>query len=210
MFHIFYSSLEQYYTNGSIDLTSATDFFFKELLNKVLVLLDPSLRSEQGFLNCTSANIDIIKPFGNIRTRLTSQLKSSLFVARTLTEALKVAHNFTTFLIEKLPTSHCFEDFRKIQVCPICQGISNATMCKKTCESVLHSCMLSLTAVDKQWNDYLQQLIRLSLVMEGPYNFEAVAGTLSYDLSNAVMELQRNLSFVLKKVWLREFMLYCD
>lgn len=201
MFQAFFSTLEDYYRNGNVSLTNATEAFFDVLLRKVLVLLKPTLNGSHGFLNCVSNKIgSIYYPFVKNRMDLTSQLKSSFTASRRFVEGLKVARNVAASLINRRQTRNCFESFTKIRHCSICRGIPNTMVCKGSCENVLQSCFPAATAVDAVWNDFFDQLNLLSIAMEGPYNIEVFAGKFSYDISNVIMNLQNNVGVILKKV----------
>ncbi len=200
IFDDFFSTLDNYYLNGDIDLDHSFNLFFQRIQNTMIILLDKNLANAPGFLNCTSKNIDKIKPFGHYQAQISNQLKSSLVHARTLVVGLQAGSNVTASIIKYLSRNECREGFTKIQHCSVCEGIPDAMMCNATCHNLLQSCFVIDPHFDTYWSDFIRGMYLLSTGLDGQYDIEAVVGQLVYDISGAIMEFQNNFIKVFAKV----------
>ena len=200
IFDDFFSTLEMYYANGSIDLDKSFNLFFQRIQSTIIVLINKNFANKPGFLNCTSKNIDKIQPFGHYQQRISVRLKSSLAHARTFVVGLKTGSNVTASIINYFSRNECGEALTKIQHCSVCEGIPNAMVCNATCNNMLQSCFKIYPQMDAYWNEFIRGVYMLSTGLDGQYDIEAVFGQLGYDISSAIMEFQNNFLRVLTKV----------
>lgn len=202
IFDDFFSTLDEYYVNGDIDLDRSFNLFFQRIQTTMFILISEKFGGKLSleFLNCTSKRVDKIKPFGLYQRQISSQLKSSLVMARTFVLGLQAGSNVTASIISYLSRNECREGFTKIQQCSVCEGIPDAMVCNATCHNLLQSCFSLDPLFDTYWNDFIRGLYVLSIGLDGQYDIEAVFGQLSFDISNAIMEFQSNYIQVLAKV----------
>ncbi|XP_028405563.1 glypican-6-like [Dendronephthya gigantea] len=199
IFDDFFSTLEEYYLNGDVDLDKSFNLFFQRIQSTMLKLLKSNLSNNPGFLSCTSDRIKEIKPFGNYQMQITNQLKSTLVYARTFVVGLQAGSNMTQSVINYLSRDECREVFTKMQYCSVCEGIPNALVCNATCHNLLQSCFVLDALLESQWNGFIRGVYLLSEGLDGRYDIEAVFGQLSYDISSAIMEFQRKFSTIFVK-----------
>lgn len=88
LFTDLFKDLEEYYSNGGVNLGEALDGFFQRLYQKMFIVLNSQYTFDKAYLQCISENMDKLKPFGDIPDKLKIEVKRSFIATRTFIQAL--------------------------------------------------------------------------------------------------------------------------
>lgn len=84
-----FNSLDNYYINGRVRISTIMESFFACLYQKIFQVLNPAFSFPASYLKCATDQLAPLKPFGDVPEKLTQEIKDSFIAARTFIQALR-------------------------------------------------------------------------------------------------------------------------
>lgn len=184
----FYSKLRKYYSTGGLDLKDVVTEFFRAILKKVFLLLNRDVKVD---IDCVGSTLETESPFGSVPRTLSVQVVRSFIAARTFVYGFHTGNMVIHLLTKRRLTEKCLKSVTKMTQCSLCQGHDHLKPCAGYCKNTYRDCFAPLMELEQVWDDYLEHMTYLSLKLEGPYNIDAVAGDLPYQISSGIMNFQQ-------------------
>lgn len=126
---------------------------------------------------------------------LSEPLRRSTSVARALVRSLTLAARAMDTVSVVQPTEACVSALLRLTYCAHCDGHVTARPCRPFCYTVLRSCLLELTSVDRHYSAFITALHHTAEHTTGQYDLEQTSGLLPtrlYDsLRDTVSALRR-------------------
>ncbi|KAH7642510.1 glypican-like protein [Dermatophagoides farinae] len=199
IFNNMFHNLEQYYNDGQLDLTMAMKEFFNLLYKKMFEELNAQYAFDANYLNCTVEHMEEMMPFGELPQKLIVQVRRSFVAIRTFVQALRYGSDILKTIIE-LPTSTtCENRLHSLSYCYGCINGHHSTannvnvICQSTCMNFLEKCCLQChNNLNKEWNKYLNDMIRLASRLKTSFNIEHIVSPIHIQISDAIMNFQEN------------------
>lgn len=88
IFTTLFDSLEQYYLNGKVRLTKSMENFFLALYQKIFQAYNLGYEFDSKYLDCTSAQLNQLRPFGDMPDKMIIGIRHGFLAARTFNQAL--------------------------------------------------------------------------------------------------------------------------
>lgn len=196
-----FAALERYYGDGQADLEAVMHHFFTTLYKHMFMVLNSQHRFDKDYLKCVAKHMEGLRPFGDVPTKLTQQLRRSFVATRTLLQALRHGAELSRSLKEvELPGS-CSGIVTRMLECNKCQALPRLKPCNAMCGSVLHVCLSQYGVLDPEWQQYISRLTDLIGRLEGSFNIESVVSPINVKISDAIMNFQDNGYDVSQKVF---------
>ncbi|XP_014246357.1 glypican-6 [Cimex lectularius] len=193
--------LEKYYARGQVDLTETMDNFFSTLYQKMFTVLNAQYHFDNKYLECVTDKMRELKPFGDVPSKLTNQLKRSFVATRTFVQSLTLAGNIVNNIQNLAMTASCNRAVAKMTQCPACSGLKELKPCSNYCTNVMKGCLAYHSQFDTSWNLFITQLDRVIERLLGPFNIEMVVEPINLKISDAIMNFQENAQPVSQKVF---------
>ncbi|XP_060082716.1 glypican-6-like [Ylistrum balloti] len=187
-----FKDLRSYYKGTDISLFDALDNFFRNLLRKMFMLLNPTLVIDESFLRCVTSQMNKLKPFGDTPQQLSLKIKRSFVAARTFVQGLAIGRDVVLEVLKIPPTEACTKALMKMMYCPHCRGLTQTKPCNNYCLNTMKGCLAHHAELNQLWNDYIEAMKQLATRLEGPFNIESVVDPIDVQISNAIMTLHDN------------------
>ncbi|TNN73084.1 Glypican-4 [Liparis tanakae] len=91
--------------------------------------------------------------------------------------------------------SECVRGLMRQWYCPLCRGLPSLRPCHSLCLNVMKGCLANQGDLDTEWNNFIDALYQVSEKLEGPFNMELAADSISVKVSEAIMHMQENSVF---------------
>lgn len=192
IFTTLFNNLLDYYKGTDKSLTDTLNEFFKTLLKKMIELLNPTHEFNDQYLQCLSSKMDQLKPFGDVPTKLSSQVKRSFIAARTFVQGLAIGRDVIAEVAKLRPTDACTQALMRMSYCPQCRGLTQTKPCNNYCLNTMKGCLAYHSELNGIWNEYIEAMKQLAARLEGPFNIESVVDPIDVKISDAIMILQEN------------------
>ncbi|CAL8307152.1 unnamed protein product [Arctogadus glacialis] len=108
-------------------------------------------------------------------------------------------HNFLAILLSA--GSECARALMRQWYCPLCRGVPTLRPCHSLCLNVMKGCLANQADLDTEWNNFVDALYQVSEKLEGPFNMELAAESISVKVSEAIMHMQENSVSISTKVF---------
>eukprot|EP00064_Thunnus_orientalis_P013982 superscaffoldBa00002361_g14023 len=181
--HVFqelFVELRRYYSGqfrGSVSLTEVFSDFWSRLVERVFSLVNPQYQFSEDYLECVSKHAEQLQPFGDVPRKLRVQVSRAFIAARALSQGLATGRD----IVNK--ATKCF-------LLPfITPPMSTAP--EPVSPSLFSHC--SSLFIPPLFIRYA--LYQVSEKLEGPFNMELAADSISVKVSEAIMHMQENSVF---------------
>mgnify|MGYP001207628962 FL=1 len=91
IFDMYFSALEDYFRYGHVDVAQVTQEFFQTIFQKMFMAMNPQYEYSEQYQRCIKAQMESVKPFGEVPEKLASSLKRSLVATRILHKSVQSA-----------------------------------------------------------------------------------------------------------------------
>ncbi|KAG9508799.1 Glypican-6, partial [Fragariocoptes setiger] len=190
-----YENLENYYATGGVKLNDAMQSFFNRLYQKMFQVLNMQYDFSPAYLNCTSQQLDKLRPFGAVPDKLITEIKQSFIATRTFVQALNNGIDVIKNLIALGPSAQCNTLLQRVHqlVATSPQAVASRPICVSHCEQIWTKCYNKLNVdLDREWNSYVEALSSLANKMRTSWNIEIVVKPIDIRVSEAIMNFQEN------------------
>uniref|UniRef100_A0A3B4ZAR9 Glypican 2 n=1 Tax=Stegastes partitus TaxID=144197 RepID=A0A3B4ZAR9_9TELE len=185
--HVFqelFVELRRYYSGGSVSLTEVLSDFWSRLVERVFSLVNPQYQFSEDYLECVSKHAEQLQPFGDY-----------------LTAPSFVIFLIPCFVFQLTADSECVRGLMRQWYCPLCRGMPSLRPCHSLCLNVMKGCLANQADLDTEWNNFIDALYQVSEKLEGPFNMELAADSISVKVSEAIMHMQENSVGISSKVF---------
>ncbi|KAL1449650.1 hypothetical protein WDU94_002135 [Cyamophila willieti] len=186
---------------GNVDLIEVMDKFFSVLYQKMFTVLNAQYTFDDKYLVCVSEHMKDLKPFGDVPSKLSVQLKRSFVATRTFQQSLNVAGDIVHNMINMPISLECARSMTKMAGCPMCQGYPNLKPCYNYCANVMKGCVAFQSELDREWNSFVDAIEKIAERLLGPFNIEMVVEPINIKISEAIMNFQENSQHVSQRVF---------
>uniref|UniRef100_A0A8D8U7X6 Glypican-4 n=2 Tax=Cacopsylla melanoneura TaxID=428564 RepID=A0A8D8U7X6_9HEMI len=201
LFTDLFEELEKYFSKGNVDLIEVMDNFFSILYQKMFTVLNAQYTFDDKYLVCVSEHMKDLKPFGDVPSKLSVQLKRSFVATRTFQQSLNVAGDIVHNMINMPISLECARSMTKMAGCPMCQGYPNLKPCYNYCANVMKGCVAFQSELDHEWNVFVDAIEKIAERLLGPFNIEMVVEPINIKISEAIMNFQENSQHVSQRVF---------
>uniref|UniRef100_A0A665WNR7 Glypican 2 n=1 Tax=Echeneis naucrates TaxID=173247 RepID=A0A665WNR7_ECHNA len=196
--HVFqelFVELRRYYSGGSVSLTEVLSDFWSRLVERVFSLVNPQYQFSEDYLECVSKHAEQLQPFGDVPRKLRVQVTRAFIAARALSQGLATGRD----IVNK--ATKCVRGLMRQWYCPLCRGVPSLRPCHSLCLNVMKGCLANQADLDTEWNNFIDALYQVSEKLEGPFNMELAADSISVKVSEAIMHMQENSVTISTKVF---------
>lgn len=201
LFTDLFDELEKYFSRGNVDLIEVLDTFFSVLYQRMFTVLNAQYTFDDKYLVCVSEHMKDLKPFGDVPSKLSVQLKRSFVATRTFAQSLNVAGDIVHNMINMPVTSDCTRGMTKMAGCPMCQGYQNLRPCYNYCANVMKGCLAVQGELEHEWSSFVDSIEKIAARLLGPFNIEMVVEPIDIKISEAIMNFQENSQHVSQRVF---------
>jgi len=106
IFFDMFRAFRDFYTTGSVDLSSSLADFFASLFQRIFVLLNAQHSFDDEYQECIAENTEQIRPFGNIPKQMSSRIEKSFIATRSFSRGLATGRDVLTELVTKVTCVH--------------------------------------------------------------------------------------------------------
>lgn len=195
-----FADLNSYYKGKNLDLTQVMNGFFANLMRQMFQLLNTQYKFTPQYLQCVTKNMDELKPFGDMKEKLTSQVKRSFVAARAFVYGLNVGHSVLRQLQAITASKECEKEIIKMSYCSWCLGKTDLKPCQGFCTDSYKVCFSGLKDLAYEWENFMSALFDMVAKLEGPFSIENVIDPIGVKISFAIMNYQERHITVGKKV----------
>ncbi|KAI8514275.1 peptidyl-dipeptidase inhibitor, partial [Branchiostoma belcheri] len=190
----FHRKLSFYVNGAELSVTDSVKDFFDTLFPLVYRrLLNPKMTDMSAdYTNCVMDLQREVLPFGELPTRISTQLQRSLSAARVFVQALNLGVEVVNTTNHLVLTRDCTKALLKFKYCSHCQGKPLIKPCGNYCMNVMRGCLASVTDINPHWNSYIDVMQSLTKGMKGMYSVETVMATLPDKVSESIMIAMQN------------------
>lgn len=176
-----------------IDLKQTVESWFSLLFQQVFMIAKPHVTFDAQYQHCLVESADELMPFGDLPRKTSLQVKKSFLASKVLQDALAVGAKVVEELLNMKANEQCANAFMKMTHCSICSRVEeNWKPCFDYCMNVIKGCSAYPAVVNPSWNAYITALHNLALKIGGPFNMERVINPLGVEVSDGIMEFQRD------------------
>uniref|UniRef100_A0A8C4ZSP2 Glypican 2 n=1 Tax=Gadus morhua TaxID=8049 RepID=A0A8C4ZSP2_GADMO len=198
VFQELFSELRKYYSGGSVSLSEVLSDFWSSLVELVFSLVNPQYQFNDDYLECVTKHAEQLQPFGDMPRKLRVQVSRAFIAARALSQGLATGRD----IVNKLSAgSECARALMRQWYCPLCRGVPTLRPCHSLCLNVMKGCLANQADLDTEWNNFVDALYQVSEKLEGPFNMELAAESISVKVSEAIMHMQENSVSISAKVF---------
>uniref|UniRef100_A0A8D0AJ81 Glypican 2 n=1 Tax=Sander lucioperca TaxID=283035 RepID=A0A8D0AJ81_SANLU len=193
--HVFqelFVELRRYYSGGSVSLSEVLSDFWSRLVERVFSLVNPQYQFSEDYLECVSKHAEQLQPFGDVPRRLRVQVSRAFIAARALSQGLATGRDIVNKATKLTADSECVRGLMRQWYCPLCRGMPSLRPCHSLCLNVMKGCLANQGDLDTEWNNFIDALYQVSEKLEGPFNMELAADSISVKVSEAIMHMQEN------------------
>uniref|UniRef100_A0A8C8CUI5 Glypican 2 n=1 Tax=Oncorhynchus tshawytscha TaxID=74940 RepID=A0A8C8CUI5_ONCTS len=189
VFQELFVELRRYYSGGSVSLTEVLSEFWSRLVERVFSLVNPQYQFSDEYLECVNKHAEQLQPFGDLPRKLGLQVSRAFIAARALVQGLATGRD----IVNKAAKVHwCVRALMRQWYCPLCRGMPSLRPCHALCLNVMKGCLANTADLDTEWNNFIDALYQVSEKLEGPFNMELAADSISVKVSEAIMHMQEN------------------
>ncbi|GLD70441.1 glypican-2 [Lates japonicus] len=202
--HVFqelFVELRRYYSGGSVSLTEVLSDFWSRLVERVFSLVNPQYQFSEDYLECVSKHAEQLQPFGDVPRKLRVQVSRAFIAARALSQGLATGRDIVNKATKLTADSECVRGLMRQWYCPLCRGMPSLRPCHSLCLNVMKGCLANQADLDTEWNNFIDALYQVSEKLEGPFNMELAADSISVKVSEAIMHMQENSVTISTKVF---------
>ncbi|XP_051810597.1 glypican-2 isoform X2 [Acanthochromis polyacanthus] len=202
--HVFqelFVELRRYYSGGSVSLTEVLSDFWSRLVERVFSLVNPQYQFSEDYLECVSKHAEQLQPFGDVPRKLRVQVSRAFIAARALSQGLATGRDIVNKATKLTADSECVRGLMRQWYCPLCRGMPSLRPCHSLCLNVMKGCLANQADLDTEWNNFIDALYQVSEKLEGPFNMELAADSISVKVSEAIMHMQENSVSISSKVF---------
>ncbi|KAK3733936.1 hypothetical protein QZH41_009585 [Actinostola sp. cb2023] len=196
-----FQSLNQYYNGKNLDLGQVMNGFFANLMRQMFQLLNSKYKFTKVYLDCVTRFMDDLKPFGDMKDKLTLQVKRSFVAARAFVYGLNVGHSVLRQLQAITASRGCEKEIIKMSYCSWCLGKTDLKPCEAFCMDSYKVCMADLKELNVAWENFVTALLEVVGKLEGPFSIENVIDPIGVKISFAIMNYQERHLTVGKKIF---------
>lgn len=200
VFKDLFKSLNDYYDGKSLDLTQVMNDFFANLMSQMFQLLNAKYKFTDSYLTCVTKHMDELKPFGDMKDKLTSQVKRSFVAARAFVHGLSTGHSVLRQLQAISASKDCEKEIIKSSYCSWCLGKTDLKPCEGFCTDSYKVCLADLKELSHEWETFMASLLDVAGKLEGPFSIENVIDPIGVKISFAIMNYQERHVNVGQKV----------
>ncbi|XP_013875058.1 glypican-2 [Austrofundulus limnaeus] len=201
VFQELFVELRRYYSGGSLSLSEVLSEFWSRLVERVFSLVNPQYQFSDDYLECVSKHAEQLQPFGDVPRKLRVQVSRAFIAARALSQGLATGRDIVHKATKLTVDSECVRGLMRQWYCPLCRGIPSLRPCHSLCLNVMKACLANQADLDTEWNKFIDALYMVSEKLEGPFNFELAADSISVKVSEAIMHMQENSISISSKVF---------
>ncbi|CAB3359220.1 Hypothetical predicted protein [Cloeon dipterum] len=201
VFYELFEALSLYFEKGKIRLDKSLDNFFNNLYQKMFLVLNSQYRFDDKYMACVSNQMNGLQPFGDSPIKLSLQVKRSFIATRAFGQALNIAEEVVTSMLNVPPPTVCSHALTKMSGCNVCQGRVNLKACPGLCGNVMKGCLAYHSELDTEWNSFVDAFGKITERLLGPFSIEAVVEPINIKISEAVMNFQETSAQVSEKVF---------
>ncbi|CAI5652762.1 glypican-2 [Oreochromis niloticus] len=202
--HVFqelFLELRRYYSGGSVSLAEVLSDFWSRLVERVFSLVNPQYQFSEDYLECVSKHAEQLQPFGDVPRKLRVQVSRAFIAARALSQGLATGRDIVNKATKLTADSECVRGLMRQWYCPLCRGMPSVRPCRSLCLNVMKGCLANQADLDTEWNNFIDALYQVSEKLEGPFNMELAADSISVKVSEAIMHMQENSVSISSKVF---------
>ncbi|KAM9795184.1 glypican-2 [Neosynchiropus ocellatus] len=202
--HVFqelFVELRRYYSGGSVSLSEVLSDFWSRLVEKVFSLVNPQYQFSEDYLECVSKHAEQLQPFGDVPRKLRVQVSRAFIAARALSQGLATGRDIVNKATKLTADSECVRGLMRQWYCPLCRGLPSLRPCHSLCLNVMKGCLANQADLDTEWNNFIDALYQVSEKLEGPFNMELAADSISVKVSEAIMHMQENSVSISTKIF---------
>ncbi|XP_073343265.1 glypican-2 isoform X3 [Pagrus major] len=202
--HVFqelFVELRRYYSGGSVSLSEVLSDFWSRLVERVFSLVNPQYQFGEDYLECVSKHAEQLQPFGDVPRKLRVQVSRAFIAARALSQGLATGRDIVNKATKLTADSECVRGLMRQWYCPLCRGMPSLRPCHSLCLNVMKGCLANQGDLDTEWNNFIDALYQVSEKLEGPFNIELAADSISVKVSEAIMHMQENSVSISTKVF---------
>lgn len=200
VFSDLFASLDQYYKGKNLDLNQVMNDFFANLMSQMFQLLNSQYKFTDQYLQCVTKHMDSLKPFGDMKDKLTAQVKRSFVAARAFVYGLNVGHSVLRQLQAITAGKDCEKEIIKLSYCSWCLGKTDLKPCEALCTDSYKVCFSGLKDLSHEWENFISALLDMVGKLEGPFSIENVIDPIGVKISFAIMNFQERHKAVSDKV----------
>uniref|UniRef100_A0A3P9PG34 Glypican 2 n=1 Tax=Poecilia reticulata TaxID=8081 RepID=A0A3P9PG34_POERE len=189
------------FDGGSVSLTEVFSDFWSGLVERVFSLVNPQYQFSDDYLECVSKHTEQLQPFGDVPRKLRVQVSRAFIAARALSQGLAFGRDMVNTATKLTADSECVRGLMRQWYCPLCRGLPFLRPCHSLCLNVMKGCLANQAELDTEWNNFIDALYVVSEKLEGPFNFELAADSISVKVSEAIMHMQENSVSISRKVF---------
>ncbi|XP_039976560.1 glypican-2 isoform X2 [Xiphias gladius] len=202
--HVFqelFVEMRRYYSGGSVSLAEVLSDFWSRLVERVFSLVNPQYQFSEDYLECVSKHAEQLQPFGDVPRKLRVQVSRAFIAARALSQGLATGRDIVNKATKLTADSECVRGLMRQWYCPLCRGMPSLRPCHSLCLNVMKGCLANQADLDTEWNSFIDALYQVSEKLEGPFNMELAADSISVKVSEAIMHMQENSVTISTKVF---------
>ncbi|KFP92164.1 Glypican-1, partial [Apaloderma vittatum] len=201
VFKDLYSELRRYYRGSNINLEEALNEFWTRLLERLFKLMNPQYHITDEYLDCMVKHAEQHKPFGEVPRDLKVKATRAFIAARSYAQGFLVGSDVVKKVSQVSLSHECTRAIMKLMYCPHCRGMSSVKPCNNYCLNVVKGCLANQADLNTEWKYLMDSLIVVADRIDGPYNVDAVIGTIHMRISEAISNLQENKDSITAKVF---------
>ncbi|KAM8804971.1 GPC1 protein, partial [Eudromia elegans] len=201
VFKDLYSELRRYYRGSNINLEEALNEFWTRLLERLFKLMNPQYHITDEYLDCMVKHAEQHKPFGEVPRDLKVKATRAFIAARSYAQGFLVGSDVVRKVSQVSLSHECTRAVMKLTYCPHCRGMSSVKPCNNYCLNVVKGCLANQADLNTEWKYLMDSLIVVADRIDGPYNVDAVIGTIHMRISEAISNLQENKDSITAKVF---------
>ncbi|XP_059919140.1 glypican-2 [Gadus macrocephalus] len=201
VFQELFSELRKYYSGGSVSLSEVLSDFWSSLVELVFSLVNPQYQFNDDYLECVTKHAEQLQPFGDMPRKLRVQVSRAFIAARALSQGLATGRDIVNKATKLSAGSECARALMRQWYCPLCRGVPTLRPCHSLCLNVMKGCLANQADLDTEWNNFVDALYQVSEKLEGPFNMELAAESISVKVSEAIMHMQENSVSISAKVF---------
>ncbi|XP_020308589.1 glypican-2 [Oncorhynchus kisutch] len=192
VFQELFVELRRYYSGGSVSLTEVLSEFWSRLVERVFSLVNPQYQFSDEYLECVNKHAEQLQPFGDLPRKLGLQVSRAFIAARALVQGLATGRDIVNKAAKLSAGAGCVRALMRQWYCPLCRGMPSLRPCHTLCLNVMKGCLANTADLDTEWNNFIDALYQVSEKLEGPFNMELAADSISVKVSEAIMHMQEN------------------
>ncbi|CAL8262553.1 unnamed protein product [Lota lota] len=201
VFQELFAELRKYYSGGSVSLSEVLSDFWSSLVELVFSLVNPQYQFNDDYLECVTKHAEQLQPFGDMPRKLRVQVSRAFIAARALSQGLATGRDIVNKATKLSAGSECARALMRQWYCPLCRGVPTLRPCHALCLNVMKGCLANQADLDTEWNNFVDALYQVSEKLEGPFNMELAAESISVKVSEAIMHMQENSVSISTKVF---------